>query len=54
VVRASAAPRTQPAISSAPKASSASVFGEPQPQVLVWVIASSTPEMPAVISAVAR
>ena len=37
-----------------PRASRPSVFGEPQPQVLVSVIASSTPEMPSVISAAAR
>ena len=46
--------RTQAAISTMPKASRPSVFGEPQPQVLVSVIASSTPEMPAVISPAAR
>ena len=34
-----------------PAASRPSVLGEPQPQVLVSVIASSTPEMPSVISA---
>ena len=45
---------TQAAISTAPRARRPSVLGEPQPQVLVWVIASSTPEMPTVISAAAR
>ena len=37
-----------------PRASRPSVFGEPQPQVLVSVIASSTAEMPTVISPAAR
>ena len=39
--------RTQAAITTLPRASRPSVFGEPQPQVLVSVIASRTPEMPS-------
>ena len=36
-----------------PAASSASVGGPVQPQAVVWAIAMSTPDMPAVISAAA-
>jgi DNA-binding MarR family transcriptional regulator len=40
--------RTQAAISSAPPTNRAIVFGDPHPQVLVSVIARSSPEIPAV------
>jgi hypothetical protein len=46
--------RTQAAITNIPRASRPSVLGEPQPHVLVSVIARSTPEMPTVISPAAR
>ena len=46
--------RIQAKITRKPNASSPSVFGDPQPHVLVSVIASSTPEMPIDMSTVAR